>query len=147
MFHGIFFADSHSREVLAFLMYFRPGAATVFGFKAAEDPDRRFCVSSSGVREIHPIIKKEAGPPGHDVGAGGRDSDAIIIRRLVCAGPRALGHGGRRVVRVEWSGARRLVAVGLAGSTRCFVCFFLSAEPSQDRQPLAASKALANLEQ
>ena len=123
MFHGIFFADSHSREVLAFLMYFRPGAATVFGFKAAEDPDRRFCVSSSGFCQIYAIIKEEARSAGHDVGAGGRDSDAIVVRRLIGAGPRALGDGGRRVLCFFWARARRLVAVGFL--SRCF-CVFLS---------------------
>ena len=112
MFSWLFFSDSHPGQVLAFFVYFRPGAPAVFGFKTAEDPDRRCPVGARGLGEIYALVQKEARPPGDDVGAGGRDSDAIVVRRLVGAGPRALGHGGRGLVRVFGSRARRLVAVG-----------------------------------
>ena len=123
MYDGLLLADTDPGQVLTSIINLRPGAPTVFGFKTAEDPDRRRYFRSSGVREIYTIIKKEARSASDDVGAGGRDSDAIIIRRLICEGPRALGHGGRGVVCFEWSRARRLVAVGLGVGV--FVCFLL----------------------
>ena len=123
MYDGLFFADTDPGQILAFFLNLRPGAPVVFGFKTAEDPDRRCPVGARGLGEIYAIVQKEAGPASHNLWTGGRDSDAIVVRRLVGAGPRALGHGGRGVVRVEWSRARRLVAVGLAGSS-VFVCFF-----------------------
>ena len=132
MYDGLLLADTDPGQVLTSIINFRPGAPAVFRLKAAEDPDRRFDLGKGGFREIYPIIKKEARSAGHDVGAGGRDSDAIIIRRLICEGPRALGHGGRGVVCFEWSRARRLVAVGLAGSS-VFVCFFAGRSPANRR--------------
>ena len=111
MFDGLFLADSHSREVLAFCQYLRSCSKVISRREAAEAPDRRFCVSSSGFCQIHALVQKEARSAGDDVGAGGRDSDAVVVRRLIGAGPRALGHGGRGLVRVFWARARRLVAV------------------------------------
>ena len=123
MYDGLLLADTDPGQVLTSIINLRPGAPTVFGFKTAEDPDRGFDLGARGLGQIYAFVQKEARSASHDVGAGGRDSDAIIIRRLICEGPRALGHGGRRVVCFEWSRARRLVAVGLAGSS-VFVCFF-----------------------
>ena len=123
MLNWLFLADTDSREVLAFFQYLRPGAPAVSRRETEEDPDRRFDLGKGGLGEIYAAVEAEARSASHDLGTGGRDSDAIIIRRLICEGPRALGHGGRRVVCFEWSRARRLVAVGLAGSS-VFVCFF-----------------------
>ena len=137
MYDGLLLADTDPGQVLTSIINFRPGAPAVFRLKAAEDPDRRCDLGKGGFREIYAFVQKEARFAGHDVGAGGRDSDAIIIRRLICEGPRALGHGGRRVVRVEWSRARRLVAVGFL--SRCF-CVFLSStgrSPANRHQQLS----------